>query len=142
MSPSLNSLESEWRVQYAAMRQALAKLRTEHSSCERNSYGHDIVLDDEDLTATNGSDDMWGEFSDEDEDAHYNSDNSGNFKGYSSGRPESAYLYGLEWLWRKCFAFASGKPGLDAEELQQQLSSILASDMIGLFVRLYFTTID
>ena len=138
MSPSLNVLESEWRVQYAAMRQALAKLETEQSSGERNSYGNDIVLDDEDLTASSGSDDVWDIFSDDEQDAHYNSDNLESHTGYSNGRPKSAYSYGQEWLGSKCFAFASGKPGFDAEELQQQLSSMLASDMIGLLVRLLY----
>ena len=136
MSPSLNILESEWRVQYAALRQALAKSETEQSNGERKSYGHDIVLDDEDLTARSGSDDVWDIFSDDEQDAHYNSDNSESVTAYSNGRPKSAYSYRQEWLGSKCFAFASGKPGLDAEELQRQLSSMLASDLIGLLVRL------
>ena len=138
MSLSLNILESEWRVQYAAMRQALAKLEIEQSSGERKSYGDDIVLDDEDITASSGSDDMWDIFSDDEQDAHYNSDNLESVTGYSNGRPKSAYSYGQEWFGSKCFAFASGKPGLDAEELQQQLSSMLASDMIGLLVSLFY----
>ena len=138
MSLSFNILESEWRVQYAAMRQALAKSKIEQSSGERKSYGDDIVLDDEDITASSGSDDMWDIFSDEEQDAHYNSDNLESVAGYSNGRPKSAYSYGQEWFGSKCFAFASGKPGLDAEELQQQLSSMLASDMIGLLVGLFY----
>ena len=142
MSPSLTILESEWRIQYAAMRQALAKLGIEYSSRERKSYGNDIVFDDEDLTASNGSDDVWGIFSDEDEDAHYDSENLENITGYSNRRPDSAYSYGPDWLGSKCFAFSSGKPGLNAEELQRQLSSILASDMIGLLVGLHYTTKD
>ena len=138
MSPSLNILESEWRVQYAAMRQALAKLEIEQSSGERKSYGNDIVLDDKDLTASSGSYDVWDILSDDEQDAHYNSDSSESIAWHSNGRPKSAYSYGQEWLGGKCFAFASGKPGLDAEELQQQLSSMLASDMIGLLVRLLY----
>ena len=135
MSPSLNILESEWRAQYAAMRQALAKIKIEQSSGERESYGNDIVLDDEDLTASSGSDDVWDVFSENEQDAHYDSDYLEAVSGYSNGRPRSAYSYGQEWLVSKCFAFASGKPGLDAEELQQQLTSMLSSDMIGLLVR-------
>ena len=138
MSPSLNTLESEWRVQYAAMRKALAKSETEQSSGERKSYGHDIVLDDEDLTASSGSDDVWDIFSDDEQDAHYKSDNLEGVTGYSNGRPKSSYSYEQEWLGSRCFAFASGKPGLDAQELQQQLSSMLASDMIGLLIRLLY----
>ena len=138
MSPSLNTLESQWRVQYAAMRKALAKSETEQSSGERKPYGHDIVLDDEDLTASSGSDDVWDIFSDDEQDAHYNSDNLESVTGYSNGRPKSSYSYGQEWLGSKCFAFASGKPGLDAQELQQQLSSMLVSDMIGLLIRLLY----
>ena len=138
MSPSLNILESEWRVQYAAMRQALATLEIEQSRGERKLYGNDIVLDDKDLTASSGSDDVWDIFSDDEQDAHYNSDSLESVAWHSNGRPKPAYSYGQEWLGSKCFAFASGKPGLDAEELQQQLSSMLASDMIGLLVRLLY----
>lgn len=135
MSPSLNILESEWRVQCAAMRQALVKLEIEQSSGERKSYGNDIVLDDEDLTASSGSNDVWDILSDDEQDAHSNSVKLKSVAGYPNGRSESAYS---DWLGSKCFAFASGKPGLDAEELQQQLSSMLASDMIGLLVKLLY----
>ena len=136
MSSSLNILESEWRVQCAAMRQALANSEIEQeSSGERKSYGNDIVLGDEDLTASSGSDDVWDILSDDEQDAQNNSVNSESVAGYSNRRSESAYP---DWLGSKCFAFASGKPGLDAEELQQQLSSLLASDMIGLLVKLLY----
>ena len=138
MSPSLNMFESEWRVQYAAMRQALNKSETGQSNSERKSYGQDIVLDDEDLTASSGSDDVWDIFSDDEHNSHYNSDNSGSVTGYSNGKPNAVYPYEQEWLGSKCFAFASGKPGLDAEELQQQLSYMLESDMTGLRVRLLY----
>ena len=136
MSSSLNIPESEWRVQYGAMRQGLANLEIEQSSGERKSYGNDIVLGHEDLTASSGSDDVWDILSDDEKDAHFNSVNLEGVAGYSNRSSELAYS---DWLGSKCFAFASGKPGLDAEELQQQLSSMLASDMIGLLVKsLYY----
>lgn len=68
MSPSLKNPESEWRAQYAAMRQALTTVSTDELGVESKSYGHDIVLEDEDLTGSGGSDDLWDIFSDDEQD--------------------------------------------------------------------------
>ncbi|KAF6221746.1 hypothetical protein HO133_001714 [Letharia lupina] len=129
MSSSLENAESEWVAQYAALRQTLNELRIEQPNGESRGYGHDIMLDDEDLTGSSGSDDLWNVFSDDEQDREYSSDMSGGVTESPSGKSKSAYSYGQEWLRSKCLAFASSKSGMDAEELQQQLSAMLASDM-------------
>lgn len=135
MSPSFESAESEWLAQYAALRQTLAELKVGQPDGEIKGYGHDIVLDDEDLTGGSGSDDLWNVFSDNEEDNDYGSDMSDGVTDLPNGEPKSAYSYGQEWLKSKCLAFTSQKSGIDAEELQQQLFAMLASDMRGLHVR-------
>ena len=135
MSPSFESAESEWLAQYAALRQTLAELKVEQPDGEIKGYGHDIVLDDEDLTGGSGSDDLWNVFSDNEEDGDYGSDMSDGVTELPNGEPKSAYSYGQEWLRSKCVDIASSNSGMDAEELRQRLSAMLASDMRGLHVR-------
>ena len=132
MSLSLANAESEWLAQYAALRQMLAELKEEQSNGETNGYGHDIVLDDADLTGGNGSDDLWNVFSDDEQDGDYSSDIVDGVPDAQNREPKSAFSYGQQWLGSKCVALASSKSGMDAEELQQQISAMLASDMKGL----------
>ena len=135
MSLSLANAESEWLAHYASLRQTLAELKTEQPVGETNGYGHDIVLDDADLTGGSGSDDMWNVFTDDEEDEEYSSDMLDSLPGSQDDNPKLAFSYGQEWLRSKCIALASSKSGMDAEELQQQLSAMLASDMRGLQTR-------
>ena len=135
MSPSFGSAESEWLAQYAALRQTLAELKVEQTDGEIKGYGHDIVLDDGDLIGGSSSDDLWNVFSDSEEDGDYDSDISDGVTDLPNGEPKSANSYGREWLRSKCLAFTSEKSGIDAEELLQQLSAMLASDMRGLHVK-------
>lgn len=135
MSPSLESKESNWLAQYAAMRQALAELRIEQPSRKGKGYGDDIVLEDEDLTASGSSDDLWNLSSDSEHEAGYSSDTLDSVTGCPNGRTESPHPYGQKWLGSKCLAFANSKPGIDAEELQRRLFAILTSEMRGLHVR-------
>lgn len=135
MSPSLETAGSEWLANYASLRQTLAELKIEQPNGETEEYGHDIVLDDEDLAGGSGSNDLWQVFSDDEQDEGYSSDMQDGVTDSRNGKPESAYSYGQEWLSSKCLALASSKSGAGAEELQQQLSAMLASDMRSLHIR-------
>lgn len=135
MSLSLANAESEWLAHYASLRQTLAELKTKQPVGETNGYGHDIVLDDADLIGGSGSDDLWNVFSDDEEDEEYSSDMLDSIPDSQNDKPKLAFPYGQEWLRSKCIALASSKSGMDAEELQQQLSAMLASDMRGLQTR-------
>ena len=135
MSSSLANAESEWLAHYASLRQTLAELKTEQPTGQINGYGHDIVLDDADLTGGSGSDDLWNLFSDDEEDEEYSSGMLDSAPDSPNEKPKLAFSYGQEWLRSKCIALASSKSGIDAEELQQQLTAMLASDMRGLQTR-------
>lgn len=135
MSPSLKITESEWLAQYALLRQTLAELKIELPTGGSKGYGHDIVLDDEDLTYSSGSDDLWDVFGDDDQDGEYSSDMLDGVTDFPNGKPKSVYTSRQEWLRSKCLAFASSKSGMNAGELQQQLSATLASDMKSLHIR-------
>ena len=135
MSPSPDNTESEWLAQYAAMRKLLAELRVEALTDGSKGYGHKIVLEEEDLTGSSGSDDLWSFFGNEEQDAGYNSDEFDDVTDSPIDTSKSVYPYGQRWLRSKCLAFVSSKPGMVAEELQQKLSAMLASDMRGLQAR-------
>ena len=136
MSLSLADAESQWLAQYAALRQTLAELKIEQPDGVTKGYGYDIVLDDEHLAGGSSSDDLWNVFSDDEQDGGYSSDMLDGVADFPKANSKSAYPYGQEWLKRKCLAVASGKSGLDAQELPQQLSAMLASDMRGLHLSL------
>ena len=111
------------------MRQAIAELKLDDQSTNKDqAYGRDIVVDDDDLTGTSGSDDLWNAFSDE-TDSSYSSDMLDGIEDASPGLEASEHPWGHGWLRSKCLGIADSKSGLDAEALQQQLSAMLASDM-------------
>ena len=129
MSASLETAESQWLSQLTAMRQAIAELKLDdQSNGQDQAYGRDIVLDDDDLTGTSGSDDLWNAFSDE-TDSSYSSDMLDGVEDSSPGLEASGHPWGHGWLRSKCLGIASGKSELDVGALQQQLSAMLASDM-------------
>jgi len=128
MSPEFASAESQWLSQFAAMRQAIAELKLDRLSEEAQAYGHDIVVDDQDLTGGSGSDDIWNVFS-EDEEDEYSSDMLDGVENSPPDLQTEVYEYGPEWLMYKCLAMAGRQGGLDPEEMHQQLSAMLASDM-------------
>lgn len=129
MSPSLETAESQWLSQLTAMRNAIAELKLDDQpNGQAQAYGQDIVVNDEDLTGGSGSDDLWNVFSDE-EDDEYSSDMLDGVDDYSPDLNVETGPYGNEWLKSKCFAIANTKVGLNPEELEQQLSAMLASDM-------------
>ena len=129
MLPSLETAESQWLSQLTAMRQAIAELKLDDQSHSQDqAYGRDIVVDDDDLTGTSGSDDLWNAFSDE-TDNSYSSDMLDGVEDSSPGLGASDRPWGHGWLRSKCLGLASRQPGLDAGALQQQLSAMLASDM-------------
>jgi len=127
MSPSHETAGSQWRSQLTAMRQAIADLKLDQPNEQPQTYGQDILVDDGDLTGS-GSDDLWNVFSEE-EDDEYSSDMLDGVADFGSELEIHGLDYRPTWLKTRCLAFASRSAGLDAEELQQQLTAMLASDM-------------
>ena len=128
MLPSLETAESQWLSQLTAMRQAIAELKLDQSNGQDQAYGRDIVVDDDNLTGTSGSDDLWNAFSDE-TDSSYSSDMLDGVEDSSHGLEASDRPWGHGWLESKCSSIADRKSGLDSGALQQQLSAMLASDI-------------
>ena len=126
MSPAA---ESQWLAQLAAMRDAIAGLKLDQSNGSMQDYGCDLLVEDDDLTGDSGNDDIWDVFSEE-EDNDYCSDLLDGEESFLD-RNTSIDGYDPSWLHGKCLEFTSGKSGLDASELQQELSALLASDMRG-----------
>lgn len=118
----MNLLESRWLAQLAAMRQAVAKLKLDKQNGQVEGYGHDIMVEDEDLSYEN-LDDIWDIFSEAEED--YSSDTSSNLE-YTENEKDR-----LRWLRDQCVAFTNRRYGLDASQLLDQLCSLLVSDMKG-----------
>ena len=124
MSPASESAESRWLAQLAAMRKAIAGLTIDQANRSVQEYGHDLLVEDDSLTSDSGNDDIWDVFSDED--YEYNSDLL-----ERDHQPSSHGKYGQHWLSSKCVAYTNGKSGLDASEVQKEVSALLASDMPG-----------
>ena len=127
MSPLLDSMESEWLAQLRSMREAIAELKLDQQIGHGQGYGHDISVDDDDITGRSGSDDLWDVWSDE-EDAEESSDV---FDSLGEEPKVAQPGYGRAWLQSRCFALADGRSGLDATQLDEQIFTLLASDMQG-----------
>jgi antiviral helicase SLH1 len=131
MSPAAESTESQWLAQLAAMREAIAGLKLNQSNGNVQEYGHDLLVEDEDLTGDSGNDDIWDVFS-EDEGCEYSSDLLDEEDGTLLEEETFGDKNGQDWLRNKCVAFTSGKSGFDASELHEQLLALLVSDMQGM----------
>lgn len=131
MSQTLKAKESQWLAQFTSMREAIAQLKLDGPPSMAQRYGHDIAVDDADLSS-GSSDDIWNVFSEEDEeeaedDQSVFSDTDitpswNNHEGSGSR---------IEWLRKKCSSVSAnhGDLGLDAGRLEDQLLAFLASDM-------------
>lgn len=133
MSPAAESAESQWLAQLAAMREAIAGLKLEQPNGSVQEYGHDLLVDDDDLTGDSGKDAIWDIFSEE-EDYVYSSDLLDEDDENLPGEGTFGDKHGLDWLRSKCVAFTSRKSGLDASELHEQLLALLESDMRGMLI--------
>ncbi|KAI9820347.1 MAG: hypothetical protein M1827_005969 [Pycnora praestabilis] len=131
MAPStestLESAESQWLSQLTAMREAIAGLKLHQQDGEVEEYGHDIVVDDEDTSAGSVSDDLWDLISEEQGDK-YSSDILDGTEEYSSNDGADGLGNGQEWLRAKCMDFTKRRSGLNADDLQEQIMALLASD--------------
>lgn len=132
MAPaSLDAAEAQWQTHLAAMKAALAdlKLPSNPPNGESSTYGLDFDFDeDDDLTSGNSGDDVWDFISDGEGDV-YSSDPNEDLIPDAPGNANVGG-YGPQWLASKCIGFASRKWGLSAEDLQEQIMALLASDSV------------
>ena len=130
MAPSLDDFESQWLAQLRSMREAIADLKLDQRNSNVQPYGHDIVVDD-DLTGGSGSDDIWDIWSNEEE-TELSSDVADSVVEDIAGLRFDEEPFDRRWLRERCITLARGNSGLDAEQLEEQLSVLLASDMPGM----------
>ncbi|KAK2808482.1 hypothetical protein FQN50_004690 [Emmonsiellopsis sp. PD_5] len=128
MSPSTQLAESQWLAQLAAMRQAMAELKLPKDP-DTVSYGADLKLDDDEFSSGPESvEDLWDIIS-EDGETSDDLDATSEYQLNGQAVPETSASYGSEWLSNKCQSVAQRNPNLDSSELQQQLISVLSSDI-------------
>lgn len=125
MAP-MSSAETEWLAQLTAMRKAIADLKLPpKEETVQPAYGSDLDLDDLDegfSSSGNSLDDIWDIISDESE----TSDDLSDYNDIPTTEPGLRHDY--YWLEAKCGELAASKQDLDATELVQQITAVLASD--------------
>ncbi|KAF2167827.1 hypothetical protein M409DRAFT_53787 [Zasmidium cellare ATCC 36951] len=122
MSPSADTAAAQWLEQLAAMRAAIADLKLPQTNGDATKTP-DLDVDEDDLSAFSGSDDIWDLISDEDDDG---------FSEESAEVPAAIAAQAKEgsrdWLKEKCQIVASKGSALDASALEEQITAVLASD--------------
>lgn len=109
-------------AQMAAMREAIAGLKLPLTYDTSSQYGSDIDLDEDDFTDGSSFDEIW-DMSDE-----ADQDSSESFDGIGVADVQlDDGDFGQAWLKRRCYEIAGSKGGLDAQDLQQQITAILAA---------------
>lgn len=126
MSSSLDSAQTEWLEQLAAMRQAIADLNLPPYIEKTPAYGDDLDIDDDDLSGTVSGEDIWDVISDE-YDEEYSSDHLDQYVDDQLVMD----LYDQNWLANRCADVARRSSGLTAGVLKEQILAILASDSNG-----------
>ncbi|KAI9669391.1 MAG: hypothetical protein M1831_000427 [Alyxoria varia] len=134
MTPSAtreySAAAEQWMDQLKEMKNAVAQLDLQKDMVngETPSYGHDIPLDDISSPDGSSSDDIWDFISTDDEDLSEDEVIDG-LQETSDDRGSKEDRYGGGWLAQTCDRVARGRSGLDADELQGQLSALLGSDV-------------
>ncbi|KAI9721013.1 MAG: hypothetical protein M1812_002492 [Candelaria pacifica] len=127
-SYSLHSAQKEWLSQFHAMRAAIAELKSlPHQNSNTEEYGHDIAVDEDDFSHDETSDDLW-DFISGDEEDQYSSDFLDGVDGAHVNDKRDGSAYGQQWLRDRCVDITSRKSGLNADDLREQITALLASD--------------
>ena len=118
----VDASESQWLVQLAAMREAIADLKLPKDPApEQLTYGSDLELDlDDDYSSPGTVDDIWDVISSDDETSDDLDDINGVPLPFTTG-------YDQFWLEEKCYGLAA-RQALDPADIAQQITAVLASD--------------
>ena len=128
MSPLLDSMESTWRDQLRSMREAIAELKLDSRGGEVPMYGQEMLTDD--ATQGSGSESIWDVWSDDEETQGSSDVDVGVIE--QKVVPNGDKLdYGRAWLRSRCAFLAKGKTGFNADQLEEQMSVLIGSDMLG-----------
>ena len=133
MSPLLVAAENQWLSQLASMRQAITEVKAGFPT-GIEPYGHDILVDGEDLDGESNSDDIWDIEGNEDGTDDYSSENLNDLDIPGTDSNGFSQSYNKQWLKAICAKYASQRSGLDELDLYDQIVSLLASDNKGVFL--------
>jgi antiviral helicase SLH1 len=132
MSPSADDATVRWLEQLAAMRAAIADLKLPQTNGDASpAYDEDYDLEEDDLSPTSGSDDIWDLISHDEEEDDYSEESleSAPQPPVADGVEKAGSATGTkEWLRSRCGEIARHGIGLEAETLQEQITAVLASD--------------
>ncbi|KAK6383439.1 putative steryl acetyl hydrolase mug81 [Exophiala oligosperma] len=117
--------ESQWLAQMEAMRQAIVELKLPPSNEGFQMYGADIDLDDE--LSDDVDDDIW-DVEGEAVESPPSETNDDDIHGLKTPDPSSKGHFDRSWLHSKCTTFARSRHGMEAEDFEQQIIALLASD--------------
>lgn len=112
------------------MREAIADLKLDQQNGEIRAYGQDMIVD-ANVTRDSGSEDPWDVWSNE-EGTEGSSDSVYEYEEYRTASILEDTAYDRDWLRKKCHGLATANSGLNAGQLEEHLSALLASDMQGI----------
>ena len=125
MSEPVFQSESQWLAQMTAMRQAIADLKLPPLQDGSQMYGADVNFDEE--SSDSVEDDIWDVESDDDESPP--SDHvEPTINGFKPQESASGGAHDRSWLRTRCKALADSRSGMDAADLEGQITALLASD--------------
>jgi antiviral helicase SLH1 len=117
--------ETLWLAQMTAMKQAIADLKLPPLNDASQMYGADLDLDEE--LSEDLDDDIWDVESAADDTPHSDFfDESRNSLKTSDLVTDG--VFDKAWLRSRCAAFARSRSGMDASDLEQQITALLVSD--------------
>jgi antiviral helicase SLH1 len=122
-SLEMSFAQAQWSAQLSAMRAALAELKLPKENLNIKASSIDELSDfDDDLISDNSGNDVWDFIRDDDGDVSSAS--------WDDGVHSNVHVddYGTQWLQNKCIELSSRKQGLNADDFQDQISALLASD--------------
>ena len=116
--------EDQWLSQMRAMRQAIADLNLPPLKPESEMYGADLDLNED--SSDSLEEDIWDVESEVDDSPP--SDVDLGMNGYHTPEAGTGNAFGRHWLQQKCQTLAVSKSGMNAEDLEQQIVALLATD--------------
>jgi antiviral helicase SLH1 len=114
-----SEVEAQWLAQLATMRATIAELKLHPTQGE--IYGADLVFDEN--SEDSGDEDIW-EFSGGHGESQPSEDDSYKINGSSSIQSS----YNSEWLHQRCQQYAKSRTEISAEDVYQQIFSVISSD--------------
>jgi len=119
---------TEWLSQLKVLKESLAELKLSQFNNGGFSYGKDIVVDNDRSTEPSSGDDVWDYLSDDEDDSE-SSESTHGFDEHVSAEGQGSPSYNVNWLSQRCEYLSTKQSGLNAQELQDQLSALLSSDL-------------